>query len=215
MLNYAPIGDHPENPLSPQGPMRTRSKWHKHRRQASLDDNATALAYICWQVALDKTKNLHQQDFVYDSDEQRTAVIAEYLVFLVHVCDRLVYRDLDQQQRQSFVETLARQTARHYQRNLEDVFGRGEDYTGRYIDTLNARIGEYSECSFDQDRPGYQMVRTLGSRVQDVMGDGQVNRWVIDQIMEIDAPDAVMEIRKALDNLFGSARLLEGLAAPE
>ncbi len=195
--------------------MRTRSKWHKHRHQASIEDNATALAYICWQVALARTKNLHQEDFVYDSDEQRTAVIAEYLCYLVHICDRLVFRDLDPHQREQFVVTLARQTARHYQRNLEDVYGRGNDYSADYIDTLNRRIAEYSECSFEEDRPGYQMTRALGRHIQDVMGEDQVNKWVIDQIMEIDGPDAVVEIRGALDNLFGSARLMEGLAAPE
>ena len=195
--------------------MRTRNRWHKHRKQVSLEENATALAYTCWKVALTRTKNLHQEDFVFADDEQRTRVIAEYLYFLVHVCDRLVYDDLDREQRQQFVVTLARQSARHYQRNLEDVFGRDRDYTAAYFDSLNQRIAEYSDCAFEGSRPGYQMLRVLGRHVQDVMGEDQVNRWVIDQIMEIDAPDAVVEIRKAMDNLFGSAKMMEGFSAPE
>ena len=35
------------------------------------------------------------------------------------------------------------------------------------------------------------------------MGTDQTNKWVIDQVMDIDAPQAVKSLRKSLDNLIG------------
>jgi hypothetical protein len=195
--------------------MRTRNRWRDGTLARSIEENATALAYICWQIALDRAKNLHREDFDYADDTQRTGVIAEYLYFLLHLGDRLVYKKLDESSRTRFVGTLARQTSRHYQRNLEDVFGHGQDYSREFIDVLNQRASEYSECSFDESEPGYQMLRGLGRHVQDLMGESQTNRWVIDQVMELDAPSAVLELKKSLDNLFGTAALLEGFTQPE
>lgn len=195
--------------------MRTRSKWRKTKAGAGIEENATALAYICWQIALDRAKNLHLEDYEYSNDEQRTGVIAEYLFFLVHLADRLVYETLDEHARARFIGTLAHHAARHYQRNLEDVFGRDRDYRSGFIEMLNERIAEYSDYSLDRTGPGYQMLRGLGRRVQDVMGDSQTNRWVIDQVMEIDGPQAVLDLRKALDDLFGTAGLMAGHLAPE
>jgi hypothetical protein len=195
--------------------MRTRDKWRVTSRSRSLEEIATALAYICWQIALEQTKNLHREDFDFAGDEQRTGVIAEYLCFLVHVTDRLVFRTLDGESRLNFIATLARQCGRHYQRNLEDVHGRGRDYLTTFIDHLNTRAAEYAEYSFEPGAPGYHMLRGLGRHIQDVMGEGQTNRWVIDQIMEIDGPAAVLELRKGMDNLMGSAELMTRFSAPD
>jgi hypothetical protein len=191
--------------------MRTGKKWRQHQTGIDISDQATALAYLCWQIALAKTKQLHIEDFVYSSDQQRTGVLIEYLSLLVHVSDRLVYNDLTVEQRQTFVSTLGSATARHVQRNLEDVYGRDIDYRGDYIDTLNQRISEYSECQFDDMKPGFEMLRGFARRVQNLMGEDQTNRWVIDQIMALDAPNAVIELKTALDNLFGSATSMKDL----
>lgn len=195
--------------------MRTRDKWRDGDRGRSLEEHATALAYICWRIALERARNLHREDFNYASDEQRTTVIAEYLHFLVHVCDRLVHGQLDESARPSFVGALARGVARHYQRNLEDVFGHGNDYAAPFIDDLNTRCAEYAASRFSGGEPGFSMLRGLGRHVQDVMGDDQTNRWTIDQVMEIDGPAAVSELKKSVDNLFGTAVILNGFAAPD
>lgn len=184
--------------------LRIRSKWQtKVPQTVSLEDNAGALAYVIWQLALGSAKNLHAEDFHYDNDEQRVAVIAEYLCFLVHVADRMVYSSLDDDQRQRFVITLVTETTRHIQRNKEDIMGRG-DYRSAHIELFNQRSAGYAETSFDeqQRQPGFDMLRYIGQKVLEIMGSSQTNRWVIDQVMEIDAPEAVDQVRKALDNLF-------------
>ncbi len=184
--------------------MRIRNKWRNKDRHGSIDDNATALAYVIWQIALTATKNLHAEEFLYQSDQQRVAVVAEYLIFLCHVADRFAYDILEDEQRQSFVATLVDHVARHYQRNLEDILGSG-DYKQEFIAAMNARFTEYAQTQFDADGPGYQTRRCLGEKIQDVMGMDQINKWVIQQIMDLDAKQAVDHLRQGMDNLFATS----------
>ena len=185
--------------------MRITSKWRRDRGQpVSLEENAVALAYIIWQIALTAAKNLHAEDYIYETDDQRFAVIAEYLAFLVHVSDRLAYLDMEDTVRESFIGTLAREVARHLQRNQREISGPG-DYRGPFIALLNERMAEYAATKFRDNQPGFECLRCLGARVLAIMGNSQVNRWVIDQVMEIDGPAVVDHLRQAMANLFGSA----------
>ncbi len=184
--------------------MRIHDKWRNKERRGSAEDNATALAYIIWQIALTAAKNLHAEDFEYDSDQQRIGVIAEYLIFLVHVTDRLAHEQMDDETRARFVTTVATHVARHYQRNVEDIMGRG-DYRGQFVDLLNERVSHYAETAFGEDGPGYQARRYLGEKVQNVMGMTQTNRWVMQQVIDLDAPEAVNHLRQALENLLGTS----------
>jgi len=183
--------------------LRIHDKWlNKH--EASIEDNATSLAYTIWQVALTATKNLYIEDFEFDNDEQRLGVIAEYQMFLIHCSDRLAFDQMGTDARSLFVTTLAKESARHFQRNKEDILGR-DDYKSPFLTLLNERNKEYAKCSFENDRPGYTLLRTISEKVQHIMGSSQTNRWIIDQIMEIDGPDVVEHLSKAMNNLFYSS----------
>ncbi len=185
--------------------LRIRSKWRKKERQRTVGDNAVALAYVIWQIALGAAKNLHAERFDYEDDRQRIAVIGEYMAFLVHVADRMAYaRMADEDTRKHFMTRLATESARQVQRNQEHVLGPGE-YGDAFIVLVNERAAEYAETSFSADVPGYGMLRALGTHVQSVMGSSQTNRWVIDQVMEIDAPGALRHLRQALSNLLDTA----------
>ncbi len=180
--------------------LRIHDKW-LNKRDASIEENATSLAYTIWQIALTATKNLYIEDFEFDNDEQRLGVIAEYQIFLIHCSDRLAFNRMDTDARALFVTTLAKESARHLQRNKEDILGRG-DYKSSFLKRLNERNSEYAKCSFDDDKPGYALLRTFSEKVQNIMGSSQTNRWVIDQIMEIDGPETVDYLSRAMGNLF-------------
>jgi len=183
---------------------RIRSKWKKSGRETTLGENSVALAYIVWQIALTTAKNLHKEDFEYESDDQRIDIIAEIMIFLVHIADRLTYPLFNHQERIEFIETLGKETARHLQRNKEEIITRG-DHTSHYINRLNQRIAEYGGCSFEEQQPGHQMTRALGEKIQDIMGDSQTNRWVMEQVMGIDIPKAVQNLKQGLNNLLKSS----------
>jgi hypothetical protein len=183
--------------------LRIKSRWHDDAQDRSIEEIAGALAFIIWRIAKDKAINLHGQDFIYDSDEQRMAVIVEYLIFQLQITDRLA-RDrlgLEDETRQRLIITLAKKLAGHVQDNSLDLFGPG-DYVAPFIDKLNARGTEYSEFSYNADGPSYPFMRHLGFEMQQIMGESQANRWVIDQVMDKDGYEVDKELRRAVDNLF-------------
>ncbi len=184
--------------------LRVKSTWHRSERNRpapkTLADHGRALAFIAWRLALDKARNLHGQRFRYRSDGQRLAVICEYLAFQVQLADRLAQRRMDDARRAAFVTALARRVADHVQDNACDLLGPG-DYRAGFIDTLNERAAQYAETAFTEAGPGFSFVSLLGQRVQRIMGEDQVNRWVLDQVAQLDAPDLAATFSRALAEL--------------
>ena len=45
-------------------------------------------------------------------------------------------------------------------------------------------------------------MRHLGFEIQQLMGDSQTNRWVIDQVMDQDGPEVYKQIKRVFRNLF-------------
>jgi hypothetical protein len=183
--------------------LRIKSRWHDDGQDRSIEEIAGALAFIIWRIAKDKAINLHGQDFVYEDDQQRMAVIVEYLIFQLQITDRLA-RDrigLDDDTRQALIIGLAKKLAGHVQDNSQDILGPG-DYVQPFVAKLNERGVEYSEFSYNDDGPSYPFMRHLGFEMQQIMGDSQENRWVIDQVMDKDGYDVDKELRRAVDNLF-------------
>ncbi len=183
--------------------LRIKSRWHDDDAQRSLEEIAGALAFIAWRIAKDKAINLHGQDFVYEDDGQRFAVIVEYLIFQLQIVDRLAALQLQlaDDDRQRLVVSVARHLAGHLQDNSVDVFGPG-DYVGPFIRKLNERGAEYSAFNYTDDGPSYPFMRHLGYEIQQIMGESQENRWVIDQVMDRDGIEINREIRRAVGNLF-------------
>ena len=168
---------------------RIRTGWKNKNKVISIEDFANALSAICWRIALNAAKNLHEQDFVYENDQQRVGVIRQYLYFFVHCADRLMFEQLDDAERVRFVTTLSGDCHRHYRQNsIETIgFSIGDRV---YINDLNAISGALAAFRFVNNIPSYEMYRLLGARIQDIMGQSQINKWVMDQIMDVDGPNA-------------------------
>ncbi len=181
--------------------LRIKSHWLNEDRERSLPEIASALAFIAWRIAMEKAINLHCERFVYSSDEQRLAVIQEYLVFLIQIADRLAHPALDDQDRRVLITALAKKVLGHVQDNSQDLLGPG-DYGGAFIARLDARSAEYAEYGFADDGPSYPLLRHLGYEIQTLMGSEQENRWVIDQVMDKDGWDAFKKFSKAYRDLF-------------
>lgn len=183
--------------------LRIKSRWHDDDAERSIEEIAGALAFISWRIAKDRAINLHGQDYVYETDEQRFAVITEYLIFQLQIVDRLAHLSLQlpEDERRKLVVTLAKHLAGHLHDNSVDIFGPG-DYVGPFIATLNQRGTEYAEFNYTDDGPSYPFMRHLGYEIQQIMGESQENRWVIDQVMDRDGIEIDREIRRAVSNLF-------------
>ena len=121
-------------------------------------------------------------------------------MFLVHVSDRLAFEKLMESDRSPFISSLAQACAYQFHRNASEIT-EDIDHRKQFIDTLNSRNNAYKECTFEDGKPGFALLRTFGKNIKSIMGDDQTNRWVIDQVMAIDGPDLVDRLSKSLLNL--------------
>ena len=181
--------------------LRIKSHWWNDEHERSLGEIGGALAFIAWRIALDKAITLHCERFVYRDDAQRLAVIQEYLIFLVQIADRLAHGALEDAQRRELITRFARKLVEHVQDNSQDLLGPG-DYGSPFLARLDARSAEYAEFGFDDEGPTYPFLRHLGFEIQQLMGEEEENRWVIDQVMDKDGWDAYTRFAKAFRDLF-------------
>ena len=182
--------------------IRIKSQWHDEDASRSPEEIGSAIAFIAWRIAVDKAITLHGKHFVYHDDNQRLAVIAEYLAYETQITDRLIHSMVDNETRVAVITALVMKLADHYRDNAIDLVGPG-DHANRFIALFNERSGEYAELNFTDEGPSYPFLRHLGFEIQQVMGQEEHdNRWVIDQVMDVDGPDVYRQLSRAIRNLF-------------
>ena len=180
--------------------MRIKTKWSQKDRQRSLSETASAIAFILWRIGQQGILNLENEGFQTDTHKQRVDIMEEFLAFLVHIVDRMTADDLSAEERQVFITALARHLADRVQENRSDIQGKGE-YRQSLIQLLNQRAADYAEFSFVDDEPGYAFRRYFGEHIRAVMGERD-NQWITDQVMDIEVPEAMKPLRKAVRDLF-------------
>jgi hypothetical protein len=180
--------------------VRVKSKWSNKGRERSLDEIGGAAAFILWRIAQQGTLNLENEGFQTDTNAQRLDIIAEYLALLVHLADRMKAEQLELEERQQFIGSLARHLADQMQNNRVDAQGKGE-YRRDLIKLLNERAADYADFSMVDGEPGYAFRRYFGENVRMVMGQKD-NQWITDQVMEIEVPELLKPLNQALRELF-------------
>lgn len=195
--------------------IRIKNKWHRSQRNRptpkSLEDSAGALAFIGWRIALDKAQNLNREGFRFDSDIERVGVISELVAFEIQVADRLAYEFLNDDDRALFINALGQRFADHMQDNLSELDG-PRNYRDPFIALLNERLDDYAKLTFSNGEPGFDFLRYLGAKVLGVLGDDQTNRWVLDQVVAVEAPEIAEKIGASVFNLLSVDRKDAGSA---
>jgi hypothetical protein len=178
---------------------RIHSKWHRGERERSTEEVAGAIAFNSWKIAQDKTINLRGEQFNQRSELQLKITI-EYLLFQVQIVDRILHQQVEHEQRQQLITALVLRLAELVQENSSESLGEG-DYGTPFIQLFNQRAAEYAELSFSADGPSYPFLRHLGSQIQQLMGDEQEQRWIIDQVMDRDGMDVYNRILNNIQNI--------------
>jgi hypothetical protein len=182
--------------------VRIKSHWHKTDQPKPVEEVAGALGFIGWRIGLNAIDRMEKAGFRFFSNTQRLHVLGEFVAFLVQVADRTVYGELDEDERTRFITAFAKHMAGSWADNYKDIAGgRPSDYKGDFIRLLNDRLSEYAEFGYSEDGPTYGMLRLFGEKVEAVLGGGE-NRWALEHIVEMEAPDAVRMLRKSLEDLF-------------
>jgi hypothetical protein len=180
--------------------IRMRTKWHT-RGPKSIEDRAGVVGFNIWKISNEAWKHMEKEGFRVGDDRQVVALIIELLAFLMQISDRLVYGQLSEEERARFMNALGQHLAKTVYSNMLDMFGPG-DYTGPFIVTLNERLADYSEFEFTGHQPSYAMLRYLGDKMAAAM-TGTDSKWVVEQVIDIEAPDAVGRIKKLVHEVLG------------
>ncbi|MBT7411784.1 MAG: hypothetical protein HN828_01825 [Candidatus Thioglobus sp.] len=177
--------------------MRVKSKWHKTQIK-TIDDIAGALAFNSWRITKNHLEDLINEAFVIEK-AQVFDIIAEYLCFLIQCVDRLVFDKLSTKQRQELIIVLAKQSADYYQENKQERIGSG-DHWKDFIQIYNSRSEDYANYEFTDGEPNYHFLRYFGEKTQKAMTDAD-EKWIVQQMVEIQAPKAFKSIKKSVDDL--------------
>jgi len=182
--------------------VRVKSKWSKKDKTHSVEEIGGALAFIAWRIAQNILLDMENNDYQTDTQLQRLNIIEEFLAYTIHIIDRMTIEKFTDEDRQRFMTELVMKTAKHMEDNKRDIIGPG-DYKQPYIDRVNERMGEYAEFNYDPENggPSFPMRRFFGDRVAVQMGEKN-RKWVADQMIEVEAPEILDALLKAVPNLF-------------
>lgn len=135
---------------------------------------------------------------IFSVGPQYFAFLAEFLIFLVQLADRIVYRYLDEEGRAAFTTELAHRVGDNLADNQSNLLGGDlRAYKAAFIAQLNLRADEYAHYDYRKGAENFSFVRSLGLFLQDVV-DERDRQWVTDQIMAAQAPEAVATLEKAM-----------------
>ena len=176
-----------------------KTRWRNKKAPRTPDERAGVIGANIWKIAIEIFKHLEKDGFRFGTDRQVTAIITEFIAFLVQLTDRTVHGRSNDAERATLINAVAGHLARTMENNQLDLLGPG-DYRAPFIQTLNDRFEDYAQFDYVDRDPGYACVRYFGSKVSDAMASSD-NKWVLEHMMEIEAPEMVRCIKKLVDEI--------------
>ncbi len=194
--------------------MRLKSHWFKPGAPRGAAEQASAMAFIVFRVAQNMLKRMRGAHFDIDAGPPYFAFLREVLVFLAAVTDRMAHARLPAEARQEFTVALVRHLARNLQENEDHLLGPpppGQpSHADTFIDLVNEVTGHYAEFGADPEasgagfQPDFAFVRYLGRRLEPTLPEKD-RRWVVEQVMAAEAPEAVATVQRSMNDLFDPA----------
>lgn len=182
--------------------MRIKSNWFKEGREHTPQEISDALAFTVSRIADNALKNTRKAQFEIEVGPQYLDFLAEFLLFLILIADRIAYSKLSAEDRLAFTGNLANRVAETYAENRSRLLDEDlKNCKQRFIDLLNQRAGEYAEFGHDENGPDYGFYRYLAFCIGNVLSEEDAN-WVIDPMISFEAPEAVKMVEKTLRGLY-------------
>ncbi|HJV96779.1 MAG TPA: hypothetical protein VJ608_12115 [Albitalea sp.] len=187
--------------------MRVKSHWFKPGTPKTPQQNASALAFIVWRVAQNMLKQMRAAQFDIDVGPQYFAFMREVLVFLIQIVDRMAYERMPEAVRTEFTTALVRRVAEILDDSESDLLGAPPDgeesHRAQFIELFNQLSDDYAYFNYGADGPDFAFTRYLGSRVTALMVRKD-KTWALDQIMAIEAPEAVATLQSAMQGVLST-----------
>jgi hypothetical protein len=182
--------------------MRVKSQWFRSGRNKTPSEIAGAAAFIIWRIALNALNGIRGAGFDIAVGPQYFSFLSEFLIFLVQLADRIAYRHYGEAERVAFTTALANRVGENLAENQVNLMGSAamSAYKADFIARLNLRAAEYAEFPYEQDGSNFSFMRQLGNCMEAVV-DERDRRWVTDQVMAINAPEAIATLEKSMRGL--------------
>jgi hypothetical protein len=198
-------------------PIRVKTIWFKKDGERTAEEIASAVATTTWRVADKAIDNLGRENYDIITPDRGFKLIAEFLAFLAHYCDRMAYASLSPERRLAVLQAVSNRLGEVMEQNVREVVGKDDprNYKQEFIDFLNRRFAEYSEFEFpDDERASFPALRFLSLQIRDEMGDND-KTWVMDQIMDIEMPEMMGTVRKSFKGLLSDGPVKRGFGSPD
>lgn len=198
-------------------PVRVRTIWFKKDGERSAGEIAGAVATTVWRVADKAVDNLGRENYDIITPARGFKLIAEFVAFLAHYCDRMAYSSQTPERRADVLQAIANRLGEVMKENIIESVGSdpSRNFKAEFIDFLNRRFADYAEFEFpEDDKASFPALRFLSLQIREEMGDDD-KTWIMDQIMDIEMPEMMGTVRKSFKGLLSDAPVQRGFGSPD
>ena len=184
--------------------LRIKTTWFRRDAGRAADETASVLALTFWKMANKSVDDISKADYDIVHLGRGFGLIAEMGAFMLHIADRLLYGRVDEERRAALIESAGVHLAEYVEKNIRDFVNDNDDkrdYLGEFLDFLNRRTADYETFEFPPQEPNYAIKRYLANMIRERM-EGHDQTWIIDQIIEFQAPEAIETVQKLIDGFF-------------
>lgn len=186
--------------------IRIKSQWFREDATKNAPEIASAAAFIVWRVAQNALKNMRAAGYDLPPGPAYFAFLSEFLAFLVAATDRIAYGHRDAHWREAFTTATANRAGETLAGNQADLLGaNAAECKARFIALVNERFADYADCGFTDAGPDYGFIRGFGHVLADTLPEASDRSWAVSQVIEVEAPEAVEMLQKAMAGLLGEA----------
>jgi hypothetical protein len=187
--------------------LRIKSTWFRAGSPKSPQQNASAMAFNTWRVSQHMLKQMRSAHFDIEVGQQYFAFTREVLVFLCQAIDRWAFERMSPDERMAFVSSLVQRVAETLEENEDRLLGAPDSaqpsHYEQFIDQFNELSIHYADFGLTNGMPDFAFVRYLGHRIESLMPQKD-QRWVIDQIMAIEIPEALEMLQRSMQGILST-----------
>jgi hypothetical protein len=184
--------------------IRIKTTWFNKEAGRANDETASVLALNMWKQASKAVDDLSKAEYDIVSLGRGFGIIAEMSAFMLHIADRMLYGRVDEERREGLIAAAGARLADFVDQNIRELAPDDEhtrDYAGEFLDFLNRRAEDYATFDFPPDQPNFPAKRYLANAIRERM-EGQDQMWIIDQVIEFQAPEATETVKKLVNGFY-------------
>ena len=184
--------------------LRIKTTWFRRDDSRAEDETASVLALTFWKLAAKAVDDISKADYDIVNPGRGFGIIAEMGAFILNISDRMLFGRVDETRRAALIGAAGVKLGEFMETNIRDLVNDANDtrdYQGEFLDFLNRRSEDYDTFEFPPEEPNYAIKRYLANVMRDRMA-AHDQTWIIDQIIEFQAPEAIENVAKLINGFF-------------